>query len=157
MTESQVLQILESLPNVDDTWKPINSTIAWYWKQSPERRTAYNMISLESNQIQHILLSVDFDLTVKQILDKYGIPDAVNIVRAGLPENPYFSLNLFYPTRGLTFSAKVLPLDSPVLEPDTKIYETQFAMPAESLAEWKSSNNDRGLRSWPGYGHIDVP
>jgi hypothetical protein len=156
MTEGQVIQILESLPNVNEPWKPINSVVAWYWRQPPERKTASSSVSFENGQVQHILLSVDFDLTVKQIIDKYGIPDAVNVVKAGLPEDSFLSVNLFYPTRGLTFSAKTLPLDSPVLEPSTQIYEAQFTMPAESLAEWKSSNNDRGLRSWPGYGRLDV-
>jgi len=157
MTEGQVIQVLDSLSNVADPWRPMNSTLAWYWKQPAERKTAANMISLENGQVQHILLSIDFDLTVKQIIDKYGIPDAVNVVKAGLPENPYMHLNLFYPTRGLIFGAKALPFNAPALEPSTKVYEAQYTIPVESLATWQTAYADIGLHPWPGYGHIEVP
>ena len=49
-------------------------------------------------------------------------------------------MNLFYPTRGLQFVARVLPWDRPVLETTTEIFEATYVAPAESLESWKSAN-----------------
>jgi hypothetical protein len=102
-------------------------------------------------------LSVDFDLTVKQIIDKYGIPNAVYASETGLPEHRYIRFQLFYPMRGLTFSAKILPVNPPVLQPDTRIEEALYSVPAKSLADWQAANTDIALSPWPDYGTIDVP
>lgn len=157
MTADEVIHVLDALSTVETPWRPTSSTIAWYWNQPPWKRTMYNSVYLENGLVETIRLSIDFDLTVKQIVDKYGIPDAATASEAGLPEHRYINLNLFYPTRGLTFSAEILPLDLPVLQPDTKIKEALYTVPAESLADWQAANTDIALSPWPDYGAIDVP
>lgn len=158
MEKEEILQILATLPNFDHVWEPTGGTIAWHWKQWPWRRTGYNTIYLSGPVVHNVSLSIDFELTVEEILDKYGLPEATNYGQAGVPEHPYVRMNLYYPTRGLQFTAMVLPWNDPVLKPITRIFEATYTAPAESLESWDESFDfDIHLQPWPGYGKLNVP
>ena len=159
MDKDEVIQLLEGLPSVGSIWEnrvPKGTAIMWHWKQWPWRQTGYNSVFLTEGVVHHIRLSVDFELTVEEILNKYGLPEAVNAVQAGVPEYPYVAMNLLYPTQGLWFTAEVLPWHQPVLRPTTRIFEVMYTTPDESLESWLGSSiHAMDLQPWPGYGELE--
>lgn len=159
MEVDEIVQILEEVPNtsyirVDHLSEGI--AISWFWKQRPWRKTGYNSVFLRDGVVYSVRLSVDFELTVEEILAKYGFPEATNYGEGGIPEHPYVWMNLFYPTQGLQFVARVVPWDRPVLEPTTEVFEAVYLAPVESLESWESSNSGIHLQPWPGYGELET-
>lgn len=139
--------------------------IRWFWKRSP----GANFICTDwEGSVKAISLSVDFDLIVADIIGKYGVPAATNAApityaeevyldnRVHIVDKWYIMMNLFYPQYGFDCSAKVLPFDHPVLEPQTEVYEVVYYVPVDSLESWLSERAESmRLRPWPGYGELD--
>lgn len=154
METEEIVRILEMVPSVGHISQhhlPKGTEIRWFWRTG----SGHNSIFLMRGVVNNISLSVDFELTVEEILDKYGSPEATNAMEAGSPEHAYVGMNLFYPTRGLQFKARVLPWNRPVLEPTTRIFEVVYTVPAESLKSWQESFDfDLHLQPWPGYGEL---
>jgi len=163
MEKDEVIRLLEALPNVSSIWEnkvPKGTTIMWTWKLWPWRQTGagYNSVFLMGGVVHHITLSVEFELTVEEILDKYGIPEATNYGPPPLPEEPYMWMNLLYPAQGLWFRAEVYTRVDPVLQPTTRIFEVTYSVPADSLESWLGSHMEAmNLQPWPGYGELEVP
>ena len=163
MEEEEIIRILETLPYVDissvrQDSLPRGRAISWWWKHWPWRRTGFNRVFLVGGVVHHITLSVEFELTVEQILDKYGVPEAANYGPPPLPEEPYMWMNLLYPTQGLWFRAEVYTRVDPVLQPTTRVFEVTYSVPADSLESWLGSDMDAmNLQPWPGYGKLEVP
>lgn len=160
MREDEVIRLLNTLPNVGHTWEnrgPKGTAIMWVWRQWPWRRTGYNSVFLMGGVVHHISISVDFKLTIEEVLDKYGLPEATTYGPPPLPEEPYIWMNLLYPARGLWFRATVFTRAKPVLKPTTRIFEIIYSVPADSLKDWLGSNVDSmHLHPWPGYGELGV-
>lgn len=159
ISKEDVLQVLARLPNVSPSGIWQSSTdfgdgiaIRWYWKRS-RKDTGANEILWTGRTVHHIVLSVDFDLTVEDIVSKYGQPQAVHISLAGVPEHYYIAVNMYYPERGLRFHAEV-PLDYPSLLPTTKVIGLLYATP-ERLRKFMGP--DQELQPWPGYGELEIP
>jgi len=163
MEEEEIIGILETLPYVDmgsvrQDSLPKGRAISWWWNHWPWRRTGYNSVFLIGDVVHHITLSsVDFELTIEEILDKYGFPEATIYGPPLLPEEPYIWMTLFYPTRGLQFRANVYTRFEPILEPKTRIEEIVYLVPAESIESWREAHFDLPLQPWPGYGELEVP
>ncbi len=163
MEKDKVIQLLETLPNVSSIWEnkvPKGTAIMWSWKPWPWRQTGagYNSVFLMEGVVHHVTLSVDFDLTIEEVLNKYGLPEATNYGSPPLPEEPYVWMNLLYPTQGLWFRAKVYTRVDPVLEPTTRVFEVTYSVPADSLESWLGPSIDTmQLQPWPGYGKLRVP
>lgn len=105
--------------------------------------------------VQNIHLAVDFELTVGEIIDKYGPPEAMFAGIAGV-DRRYVAVNLYYPTQGIQVRAHILDETGPVLEPATKVYTVLYTVPAESLDSWLASwEFERHIQPWPGYGALD--
>jgi len=106
--------------------------------------------------VHHISLSVEFDLTVEKVLNKYGLPEAINYGPPPLPEEPFMWMNLLYPIQGLWFRAEVYTRVAPVLEPTTRIFEVTYSLPADSLESWLGPDiHAMHLQPWPGYGRLE--
>lgn len=157
MSKEEVIEVLRALPNVGTTWEPRPGDILWRWKAWPSGEMGYNSVALRSGVVQSIALYVPFELTVADILNKYGAPEAINWLPSPLPEDAYIGLNIFYPTRGLQFKAEVRPWNEPVLEPTTRVTEAVYYRPAESLGSWMNSNPDILVQPWRGYGKLVIP
>jgi hypothetical protein len=158
MATEKVVHILEMLPSVSSVQQN-PAEVRWRWKQWPWRRTGYNCVhSVVGERVDYIYLSVDFELTVEEILGKYGVPEAITVVQAGLPEHMYVAIKLLYPTQGLEFDARVLPWNQPVLGPTTEVFEAVYTVPAGSLESWLNSFDfEVHVQPWPGYGELEVP
>jgi len=161
MAIEEITQILEVLPNVGRIRQhslPTGTEIYWRWKQWPWRQTGYNSVFLMGGVVHHITLSVEFDLTIEEVLNKYGLPAATNYGPPPLPEEPYVWMNLLYPTQGLWFRAEVYTRVDPVLQPTTRVFEVTYSVTADSLESWLGSDIDAmHLQPWPGYGELEVP
>jgi len=157
MERQEVIRLLKKIPNVDTVWES-GAAIRWTWKQWPSEGTGYNSVYVSWDGVVHdIMLSVDFDLTVEEILDQYGLPDATNFVVAGVPEHAYGAMNMFYPAHGFYCTAEVLPYDKPVLEPESRIFQVLYLVPADSMEDrFGSDVNSMDLQPWPGYGALEV-
>ena len=159
MTIQEVTTFLEQLPNVSwfhEAEVCSGTGFMWGWKSS----RGYNFIHLDDeNIVTGISLYVDCELTVGEILQKYGKPDFVN---GGLVTHPgpmHVRLNLWYPLQGLRFVARISPVDPPILESTTSVIEASCSLPETSLDNWQQ-NFDPDivvLRPWPGYGELLLP
>ena len=152
MDGEALVRRLRRMPGVKTVWEN-GPCVMWLWYG----REGYNSICMDRNDVvESILLSVDFDLTVGEIIDEYGTPKAVNAVHGGIPEHPYIALNLLYPACGMWVRAKVLPDYEPVLEPTTQVYEVLYLIPSDSLEAWLGPEmSELHLQPWPGYGPLD--
>ncbi len=152
MDEDEVLELLHELPSVGRVWK--NTAIMWYWKEWPWEGQGYNSIFLMGTVVNNINLYFAFELTVEEIVNKYGIPELVSVTEVGTPQ-AYVAVHLFYPTKGLSFKAKVFPDYDPVLKPTTRVFEAVYTAPVDSLEAWQDSFSYLHLQPWPGYGKLE--
>jgi hypothetical protein len=157
----EIIEILEMIPSVGDIWQNSlpegkGKVILWFWKLLPWERSGYNSIFLKARKVHNISLSINFDLTLEDILKKYGPPQVISVAKGGLPEKNYMVVNMFYPTQGLEFNARVPSwATSFVLGPDTEIFETVYTIPSESLESWEEGlEYELDLQPWPGYGKM---
>jgi len=153
MDRGVIIHQLQRMPGVGPV-RADGPSIKWFWNRWP----GYNSIYVEwDGVVQSISLSVDFELTVEEIISRYGLPDATNAVPFGYSDDMYIAMNLFYPQHGFYCKARVLPYDRPVLEPRSVVYEVLYIIPADSIETWFGSNADKmHLQPWPGYGELAV-
>ena len=148
-----LIRQLRKIPGVRSVQEDGNIA-KWFW----HNRHGVNTIYIgQDNVIQSISLQVDFELTIEDIIARYGTPDAINAAPFGYGENVYVLMNLFYPRHGLTCRVKVLQYSHPVLEPQSLVYEITYSTTAESIETWFGAKaQDMYLQSWPGYGELEV-
>lgn len=150
-----IIRQLRRTPGIGTVWESTGRAVDWHWGRWP----GYNHMYIERDgTVYNISLSVDFVLTVEEVIAKYGLPDAVNVVVAGVPEDQYGAMSLFYPRYGIDCHVKVLPDYAPVLRPDSVIYEVNYTVPASSIEAWlgEGATDAMHLQPWPGYGELEV-
>jgi|GEM_PF-2456422 hypothetical protein len=150
----EIIRLLETVPNVGTIWEPSWVRVAWHWERVPWERVGYNEIALTTDyRVQMIMLSIDFELTVEELLNKYGLPEITTASVGPIPEDAYVALFLHYPARGLVFVETRLDYLQPVLEPTSRVYSVIYTVPAESAEDWRFGA-DIHLQPWPGYGPL---
>ena len=154
LTTEDVKRMLNSLPNVNSVWQPIPADVAWHWRWA--KNTGPNSIYLDLGVVTSISLYFDSDVTVAEIIAKYGEPTAVRISDALLPEEPFALLTMIYPTRGTRFIVEVSPRNAPDLTPATTVTEVRYWAP-ESMEDWRAAEYQKDLQPWPGYGQLSPP
>lgn len=157
-TEVEVRQILETNPYVQgeiweghyEGWRVIN------WHPSRGRGITNHML-FRHGVAYLIRLGIVYDLTVEEILEKYGPPEAILVDVGGLPERAYTAIYLYYPSKGLEFTASA-PLGELEIQPTTKVVWAVYCAPTsfdnsilfpEELA--------KDLQPWEGYGEVKIP
>jgi hypothetical protein len=148
-----VIRQIRRMPGVVDV-RENGLSIRWGWSNWP----GYNSIYVEENGVvQSISLVVDFELTVQEIIGKYGVPDATNAGPAPLPESEYAWLHLYYPQHGLHCRAHVFPDYQPILEPESRVHQVVYTVPARSIADWvgPTAADEMSLQPWPDYGQLE--
>jgi hypothetical protein len=112
---------------------------------------------LERGVIQDIGLRLDFDLSVKTVLTKFGHPPAVEVGRVQTPDDPGVLVFLDYPEEGIFFELEALSyFDEPVLEPTTRVKSVRYTEP-QTFDVWVSESSEIGkfrYHEWPGYGSV---
>ena len=149
-----VTKVITALPNVGTLWQPISGTVSWHWKSA--EHSGPNSIYLYIGTVESIGLYFDSDVSVAEIVEKYGKPVAIRLSEAALPEEPHAVLLMYYPTRGITFVVYVSPRTAPELTPTTTVVEVRYSMP-QSIEEWKISEYQKDLQPWPEYGKLSMP
>ena len=149
-----ILRQLRRMPGTTSVRRDGNA-VKWLWADRPGVNAIYIGVD---DVVQSISLQVDFELTVGDIIRKYGPPDAVNAAPFGYGEDTYVLLNLFYPRHGLTCRVRVVPHSHPVLKPHSVVYEVTYSTTAESVEAWFGDKvEDMCLYPWPGYGELEIP
>ncbi|GEM_PF-1458971 len=162
--KATVLRRLRRMPGIDTVWErelPISVggvEINWKWERKPPREPDasswqgynYNNILLSDGDVLKVItLSLDFRLTVAELIDQYGIPPATGPVVPGTPTPGSASMLLFYPQEGMMCRVEVLPDFRPVLKPDSIVYEVIY-YPRDSDLDLAHT------LPWPGYGELDL-
>jgi len=168
-SRSQAMQILEDSPyirkgSLQEAGTSEVGGVMWWW-YAPGRRLK-SSISWRGDVVQKITLGLTYDLTVDQVVSKFGPPEAIDIGTGGVPEHSYWIINLYYPGMGIQFKAYT-PEFEDLLEPSTAVEVAQFFV-ASSLekrvedvfggdgygAEYAVSHRMNLMRPWQGYGDL---
>ena len=168
---SQAMQILGDSPYVkDDSLKEAGTAevggVVWQWRV-PGRRLQPS-ISWQNDIVQEVTLGLTYDLTVDQIVSKFGPPEALNVSVGGVPEHQYWILDLYYPDQGMQFKAYTSETSNR-LESTTEVGVAIYYVPS-SLEErvthiYSYGESDASgsasvshvmnlMRPWKGYGDI---
>jgi len=160
--ETAALRRLRRMPGVGAVWENelLTSTggaeIRWRWNNNPivnlflPHWPGYNEFYLsETGLLNGITLSLDFELTVAELIDKYGIPEATGPVLTGRPKPSSGSMAFFYPQYGLICRVEVLPSHQPVLDPNSRVHEVVYQPKNFEL-------DPKFKQPWPGYGELEI-
>ena len=162
LEKATLVRQLRRMPGVGEVWERELQTstggivINWFWNKNPLLNLfsppwpGYNSIYLsDTGLLNGITLSVDFELTVAELIDKYGIPEATGPVVTGTPKPSSGSMNFFYPQYGLICRVEVLPDYQPVLDPNSIVYEVVYQLKNFEL-------DPKFKQPWPGYGELEI-
>jgi hypothetical protein len=101
--------------------------------------------------VQEITLGLTYDLTVEQVVAKFGPPDAIEASVGSLPDYPeYYLVDLYYPSQGVQFKAYTVEGESS-LGPSTEVGAAVYFVPT-SLD--KRAVRMELTRLWKGYGDL---
>lgn len=118
----------------------VTYVVSWYWGLRDEP----NRIRLsEDGKVYSIWLAVDFDLTVAEILQKYGWPHTYTSDRSSM-------ITLRYPAHGFDCRVKFEANDEGefMLEPTSLVYRVDYYEPRDV----RPTDPPGEPESWPGYG-----
>lgn len=168
-TSSQALEILENSPYVKQ------GSIRTGSRDGSGRATWYytipgfygeNEITWEDNIVQDISLSIAYEMTLSDLIDKFGSPEA--LVADSCPlQQACFTVNLFYSQVGMSVGCSV-DLGTPRIEPTTRIHSVSFYIPMSveerymylyrygepQTVERIIAHLRKTIRPWRGYGGL---
>ncbi len=163
-SRSQAMRILENSPYVrGDSLKEAGTSVAggatWWWNL-PGRRLQPSIL-WQDDIVQEITLGLTYDLTVDQIVSKFGPPESLDLGAGGVPEHPYWIVDLYYPDVGIQFKAYTSE-SSDLLEPSTEVGVAIYFAPSslkERVVDIYSYRDDVSdvmnlMRPWSGYGDL---
>lgn len=163
-SRSQAMAVLQESPYIlQDTLREAGTEerggVTWEWR-TPGRRLQPS-ISWRNGIVQEITLGLTYDLTVEEILNKYGPPEALSAGLGGIPEHWYWIIDLYYPQRGLQFKAYTREY-SALFEPSTEVGGVLLFVPMSLEERVTAVFNDPAIasqvidtiRPWQGYGDL---
>lgn len=140
----------------------------WSWR-GPSRRLSPGL-SWKNGVVDTIKMGLTFDLSVQEVIDKFGYPEVIDSWQGGTPEHWYWIINLYYPTQGIEFVAytseysndlkentevgAVLLYDSTTMrEIMTRLEATDGSLVWSGFSEWRGYGNVREIYGngiqWP--------
>jgi hypothetical protein len=168
--QSQAMQILKSSPyilqsSLQETGTSQDGGAVWHWR-APGRRLQPSIV-WEDDVVQEITLGLTYNLTVDQLISKFGIPEAINVSAGGTPEHWYWIIDFYYPHIGVQFKAYTSEFDDS-LEPHDEVGVAHFFAPTsleervvdvygygeDASAENIVSHVMSLMRVWEGYGDL---
>ena len=131
-TSSEAMEILRSLPFVRaDSLQEAGSKewggVTWEGRVS-NRPGIPTGISWQIDIVQEIGLGLAYELTIEEVIEVYGTPQAIKAGGGGVPEHWYFIVDLYYPDKGLQFKAYTSEYSS-LIEPETEIGGVYYYVP----------------------------
>jgi hypothetical protein len=175
-TEADVKQFLETSRLVDrasvfrgdvtnGSGAVVGAAVQWHSAAHVQEAYGWNCIEVQDGLVQWIEAYLDFEVTLEDLLGKYGPPDGLIGGLTGVHFSE-FRVTLYYPRHG--FIAKlILPVDDRYLRPDSRVVSIWYfrAAPLEEFVELGCEVGYLGgtadtwlesLRDWQGYGAIEA-
>lgn len=171
-SRSQAMQILRTNPYVrSDSLEEAGTIeaggVTWWWS-IPGRRLQSSVL-WKNDIVQEITLGLTYNLTVDQVVSRFGPPESLDAGVGGVPEHQYWIINLYYPDQGIQFKAYTSEFSS-LLEPSTEVGVVMYFVPT-SLEERVANTYAYGekdesgqyivvshimnlMRPWRGYGEL---
>jgi len=169
-TEAEVDEFLAHSEYVDgvykdDYWK----THAIRWRPMG-RMSGDNSFAARNGMLVLMRMYVDSEVTLGQVVDRYGPPDKYAAGRSVHPEPVYIVAVLFYREHGMILELH-LPEDDPELRPQTELLSVEYYEPApleevlsasafgiskprtQEEIEW-IENAIEDWDDWEGYGSV---
>ena len=147
---------------------------ALIWKARPLAREWYarnafleNRISFLQGVVSSIWIRAQQDMTLQNVVTKYGNPEAVAVGSPGGP-SPLFDTVLLYPTRGMAFIGRWLPQSDTRTEvytphPETLLDGEIYFVPSsptdlsvDDVNRWPATYVT-DIYPWPGFGNLMEP
>lgn len=128
-------------------------------------------VILVDNKVRLIRGAPPEDLTLGQVVARFGPPERILPALEQGPEGPYYTLDVYYPSKGLAFSMKPNQSDVGGIRQNTPVDDMEYFAPGDLVSYYNSMRecvdapellDDRvaaKLRHtipWPGYGKIEV-
>lgn len=115
-----------------------------------------------------VRLGLEFELTLQEVLDKYGPPEKFQAARSELPflvggHGPGIIVSLLYPKRGLAFEIWLLGLRPARLDPNTTLKAVLYFTPTSmerlfmdvtEMRIFMRGDTWKELQDWQGLGPI---
>ena len=134
-----------------------NGGCSWSWRVSNRRMQP--TMSWENGIVNRIRMGLAFDLTIQDVIDKWGYPELVEAIEGGTPEYWYWVVNLYYPTKGFQFIAYTPNFTTDITN-RTEVGSVILFIPL-TIQEWvKQKEKELGIgylnhySIWNGYGNI---
>jgi hypothetical protein len=114
-------------------------------------------LNWQSGVVDSITMGLTFDLTVREIIDKFGAPEAVSVGGGGQPENWYWIIHFYYPDQAIEFMAYTTEF-SKYIKPTSEVGAVGLFSPM--TLEERINEISEGLRTpiptvdWVGYGNV---
>jgi hypothetical protein len=121
-----------------------------------------NSASVDDGLLRSIEIHLDYDATLEEVLERYGLPYKLWSRPAGT-HDPFALVNLYYPECGLSVQVEVLRHDAE-LRPDSPVTEVCYFAPvtrerfldeAYELGIPMTGDLENWLWDWQGYGPVD--
>lgn len=131
----------------------------WNWTVPGRRITSG--LSWQDGVVREIKLDLAFGLSVDEILEMFGDPEAFSITEGGIPENWYWIINMYYPQSGIQVTVYTSEF-SDSIEPSSDVGAILLFAPtsiekriSELFPKINYSDIDWLYTSWKGYGDIE--
>ena len=162
-TAEEAMQIVQSSPyvkrkSIERTGSYTLGAIWAYWKIN----SGGVSIGLRDGLVHEISLNTPYRLTLEEVVEEFGVPEALVLYQAGLPEHLQWGITIYYPATGMEFSMGTAgPFRDPSIKPSMQVGGVRFVTPQSSLegllAELYAPYEEDYLehsRRWRGYGRM---
>lgn len=159
----KALEILSNSPYIKQgSIKQVGSISSggciWHW-WSPGRIMQPGL-NWQNGIVDTIRMGLTFDLTVQEVIEIFGNPEAVSVEGGGVPEHWYWIISLDYPNQGIEFRAYTSEYSNN-LEPASEVGAVLLFSPVsmeerikEIEAELSSPLPTDYFSDWKGYGDV---
>jgi hypothetical protein len=134
--------------SINPAGSSLSGGCTWEW------RTSWKWIdpgiSWKNGVVDIITLGLTFNLTVNEVIEKFGIPEYVSISDGGIPEHWYWIIDLYYPSKGILFTAYTREYSNKFY-PSTEIGAAFLFVPT-TMEEMPERIQSSHYEKWKGYG-----
>ncbi len=129
----------------------------------------------ENGKLRESEIAPSFDLSLKQVVDRFGPPEYVDAALVEGPDigpdNTVYFIDVYYPNKGLHFELRADVRDVGWIKPNAEVIRYFFSPPGDlETLFWPSTcgNTDEAtfakrltaimevLKPWPGFGEVEV-
>ncbi|MFN2182502.1 MAG: hypothetical protein ACK2UU_00865, partial [Anaerolineae bacterium] len=168
-TSAEAADILTTLEFIrpDSQWS-FGDDLRWRTSASREDPAIVSEIQSRDGLVSFISIGVDFELSLQEVLEKYGPPEKLLAYESGRQERVQIEIYFYYPQQDLVFvswaSDHVPTSEFFMLDEATPITLVYYFEP-KTIDEWFDEHfetacrlrfGEEYLQDWQGLGPIDV-